>query len=695
MQKRALSFFLAMVWGGYACAQMSEEDELALAFGDKTTLSIATGAAQPLSRAPAAATVITAEDIAAIGATDLDEVLETVPGLHVSRQQSFNDAKYVIRGISSQYNPEVLMLVNGIPLTQAFVGNRGDLWGGLPVENIARIEVIRGPGSALYGADAFAGVINITTKGAAEINGTRAGIRAGSFNTQDAWFQHGGKVGALDVAAYLRIGSTDGFKKTIAVDAQTGLDAFGTHASLAPGNGSFGKDSIDGQLDLGYDKWRFRVGYTKRDNVGSAYGVASALDPTGSSSAERVTSDLTWHDKNFAENWDITLQASYSDYNEKSRLVLFPAGSSFAFAGGGTFPNGMQGNPSKWERHLRYTASAFYTGFANHRLRLGLGHEKEDIYKTSESKNFGFAGTVMPQALGSVVDATAATIFLQPHSRDLNYLYAQDEWTFAKDWFLTAGVRHDRYSDFGSTTNPRIAVAWEAAYDLTAKMMVGRAFRAPSFVELYATSNPVAAGNPNLRPETIETFEAGLNWTPKSGVQLGGTLFRYHMRDILRFVANANPFTGNTAQNTGGQIGEGLELEAAWDISKSVRLSGNYAIQHATDQTTHKDPGDAPRQHMYVRADWRFLPEWTLNTQANWVADRKRTAGDTRPQIPDYTTVDLTLRQASSHSPWDFAISVRNLFDEKALEPSAAPGQIPGDLPQPGRAWYFQANYKL
>jgi iron complex outermembrane receptor protein len=78
------------------------------------------------------------------------------------------------------------MLVNGLPVTTSFAGNRGNVWGGLPIENVARIEVIRGPGSALYGADAFAGVINIITKTAADINGSQFGVRAGSFGSGDA-----------------------------------------------------------------------------------------------------------------------------------------------------------------------------------------------------------------------------------------------------------------------------------------------------------------------------------------------------------------------------------------------------------------------------------------------------------------------------------------------------------------------------
>ncbi|MDX1451563.1 MAG: Plug domain-containing protein, partial [Oleiphilaceae bacterium] len=125
--------------------------------------SIATGTQTPIDKAAAVATVITQEDIKAMGATDLDQVLETVPGLHVTRGESGFFPKYIIRGITSTSNPQALVLINGTPITSLVYGNRGNAWGGMPIKSIERIDVIRGPGSALYGADAFSGVINITT----------------------------------------------------------------------------------------------------------------------------------------------------------------------------------------------------------------------------------------------------------------------------------------------------------------------------------------------------------------------------------------------------------------------------------------------------------------------------------------------------------------------------------------------------
>lgn len=139
----------------------------------------------------------------------------------------------------------------------------------------------------------------------------------------------------------------------------------------------------------------------------------------------------------------------------------------------------------------------------------------------------------------------------------------QDEWNFARDWTVTAGVRHDHYSDFGGTTNPRWALVWDAWYDLTAKLMYGQAFRAPGFIESHGIANPVTLGNPDLKPETNHTLEAAFSWQARAGTQLNLTVYRYAMGNIIRTVPNAAPNTGATCRNTGDQDGHGMELEAA------------------------------------------------------------------------------------------------------------------------------------
>jgi iron complex outermembrane receptor protein len=685
----------------YACAQAtprSDEDDLAAIYGDKSTISLVTGNRQPLRRAPAVATVITAQDIAAMGATDLDEVLETVPGIHVGRNNQGYNPLYVIRGIYSEFNGQTLVLLNGAPMTTMFIGNRGLLSAGLPVANIARIEIIRGPGSALYGADAYAGVINIVTKSKADLRGSEVGLRVGSFSSREAWAQHGGKLGNIDFAAYLRVERTDGFKKVVNADAQTQLDGlFGTQASLAPGPINTGHEALDANVEFGLGNMRLRAGYKLRDNVGTGAGAASALDPIGKGRTVRGHVDFSWNDIELTPHWKLGLTGSWFHYSNEfpSPLQIFPPGSF-----GGSFPNGAFGAPNTWEKQMRLSLAATYGGWQGHRVRLGLGADDLDMYRTQEFKNFTLipsgplTGLPTPTPGAQISEFPVAESFSTPQRRKVVYGYVQDEWSFARDWTLTGGVRHDRYSDFGGTTNPRLAVVWDAGVNVTAKLLFGRAFRAPSFSEQYSINNPVLRGNPALKPEVISTTEAVLSWQASRDSHVQLSLFRYEMKDIIR----ATNTGGGTQQyaNAGRQNGHGFELEATQDINRNLRIAAHYAYQRATDRTSGGDAGYAPHHQLFGRIDWTAPQGWVLSTQFKHVADRARPAGDSRAPIADYTTVDLVLRTRQRAAGWNFSVVARNLFNADVREPSLAPGtSIPDDLPMAPRSLNLQASYRF
>lgn len=690
-----------LLWGNALTADdaLSAEDELSLLYGDEEFISLATGASQPISRAPAVASVITADDIEAMGATDLDQVLEAVPGLHVSiaPAASYNP-NYVIRGIYSQLNPQVLVLINGIPITNLFAGDRSQIWGGMPVKDISRIEVIRGPGSALHGADAFAGTINIITKGAKEIDGTEVGAGGGSFDTQRAWLLHGHSARGLDAAFSLQYHQTDGQRERIESDAQSGLDALAnTSASLAPGPVNTQRETLDARLDLSRERWQLRLGYQGRQNVGTGEGVNQALDAEGEAFSERFNADLSYTHENLFEDWDISSQLSYLDTSAKSDLVLLPPGTSLP--NGQTFPNGVIGNPDIFERHVRFGVSAFYHGFDDHRIRLGAGVNVDEIDDVRESRNFTLDADLLPTPIngGGVIDVSndPNLAFQRSGSRTVDYVFVQDEWRFARDWDLTSGLRWDHYSDFGNTVNPRLALVWQSAYNLTSKLLYGRAFRAPSFAELRNINNPVALGNPDLDPETIDTVELAFDYHPMQDVVTTLNLFRYQWRDIIRFAPDSGVFT---AQNTGKQNGHGLEWEVDWRVNHRLDLLANYAWQRSTDEDTDSDAANAPQHQFYVRSDWEFSPRWWLNGQVNWVGSRARAAGDPRDDIDDYTWVDVSLRHSLKRRPLQIALTIRNLLDEDAREPSLnginGPA-IADDLPLPGIHGFVSLEYRL
>lgn len=240
----------------------------------QTRITIATGTPKPVFQSAAATSIVTAEQIKSMGATELHEVLETVPGVHAGLNN------YSVRGIRNATNSELLMMVNG---TRTNTPSRGSAVAHfeLPLEAVERVEVIRGPGSALYGADAFAGVINIITKKAKDINGTRLGVRAGDANTQSGWGQYSTQWAGWDIATSLQYQHTDGDPdRIIKADAQTIVDkVFGTHASHAPGKYDNHYSNLDAHLNLQRKHWDIDFWSFSTLNAGTGLGLNGVLDP--------------------------------------------------------------------------------------------------------------------------------------------------------------------------------------------------------------------------------------------------------------------------------------------------------------------------------------------------------------------------------------------------------------------------------
>ena len=159
----ALLATVSPLWGATPVAAQPE-GEFERTFGDIETVSIATGRSQSLQTAPAVASVITAEQIRDTGARDLIDILRLVPGFYLGRTANPFDPVVAVRGFSSSYNQTVLFMLDGVPQTELVLGDRRTTLGKIPLDLIDRVEVIRGPGSALYGADAYSAVVNIITR---------------------------------------------------------------------------------------------------------------------------------------------------------------------------------------------------------------------------------------------------------------------------------------------------------------------------------------------------------------------------------------------------------------------------------------------------------------------------------------------------------------------------------------------------
>lgn len=608
------------------------------------SVSIATQSPQSLSKAPAVVSVITAEDIKATGATNFVEVLQGVPGVYLRINQFGFRPLVSIRGAASK---NALIMVNGAPLRD-LVWATGIFWRGLPVAMIERIEVIHGPASALYGSDASSGVINIITKTAGKMRQSEASLRIGSFDAQSAWLNHGGEWNGLDIGLSLDVATTAGHRPHI-VTTRNGGQA--DHANL-------GYDNVDARLSVAQGNWRVLADHMQKRNVGIGVTGGSYLDPRTQAS-DRLTS-VAWLYNNggFARDWGLDAELRYRDMEYSSGNGFWEQTTSDV--------NQLRSA----EQRLNAELSGVYTGFRGHELRIGGGHVWQDIYY-AENVTSGASFTNIPL-----------------RSRSNSYLFVQDVWKFAEHWELTAGARYDHYFGASGALNPRAALVWQTTDRLTSKLIYGRAFRMPSFLELYVRTNATTP-NPNLAPEKSSTWEMAFNYRMTRDLNLGVNLFDYLQKNPI--VDSAGTF-----MNVQPHRIRGIELEAVWQASQTLRLSGNLTHRRVDDeqftQLRVSDHFAIPHQDAYLRADWAFMPKWQWNLQANWTGKRSQALTDTRKPLGSQTVADTTIRYYHG-GEWEFAASIRNLFNADAREYAGT--SIPEYLPLPRRNLFVEARYKF
>jgi iron complex outermembrane receptor protein len=608
-----------------------------------TTVTISTSTRQALSKAPSVVSVITAEDIRATGATNLTDILQGVPGVYLRINQFGYRPLVSLRGTASK---NALIMVNGAPMRD-LIWATGIFWKGLPAGMIERVEIIRGPGSALYGSDASSGVINVITKTAGTIRGSEAGIRVGSFDTRTAWLQHGQDWNGYDIGLTVEASTTDGHRPFIARDR---LNQAG-HAEL-------GYDNLDLRLSVSRDHWRVMAEHVQKDNYGIGITGGSYLDPV-TRAKDRLTS-IAWlySNRSIAADWGLDAEIRYRD-------LEYSSGNGFW-----DVPGTLLSQQRAAEQRFNAEASLVYAGFNGHELRFGGGYVWQDLYFVER------------------IDNGVPTFFAPEQARRNSYVFLQDVWRLSERWELTAGARYDRFSDVGSTFNPRAALVWQTTDRLTAKLMVGRAFRAPSFLELYAQTGATTP-NADLKPEVATTWDLSFAYQASRDLNLGVTVFDYLQK---------NPIVdaGGTFRNVEPHRIRGIELEAIWQASHTLRLSGNLTSRRVDDeqytQLRVPDHFAIPRRDAYLRADWGFRPKWNLNLQANWTGKRAKALTDTRPALGSQTVVDTTVRYFHG-SVWEFAAGIRNLFDADAREYAGT--RIPEHLPLPRRNIYAEVRYKF
>ena len=654
--------------------------------------SIASGRLVEKKKAAAVVSVILREDIEKIGALSIEELLETVPGLHVAKDSYLRSNKYIFRGIGTTFNQEVLFLINNIPIKSNATGNRTNAgFGGMPVDNVERVEVIRGPNSALYGADAYSGIINIVLKNNETINDVvTIKARTGELDSNSVFIEYSKKV-SDGFGFYISANheKTDGNNSVIEHDAQTDFDnLFNTNASLAPSSPNFKKEISDYYISVKLKDFDIRHMSQTRNDMGVGFSANDVLAKDGHFDNRRSTTEISYNKK--ITDAEFSLKASYFMMDEASDsfVKIYPDGAFF-----GTFPDGLISTPERKEENINFDFKTIYSGFSNNFIQIGAGYSKSKVFDIKDYRNFDIA-TMTPFPNGVIdVSSDPSQSFLTERKRDLFYVFIQDEYYFKKDWILTTGLRYDNYSDFGETINPRMAVVWNTNRKLTSKFLYGKAFRAPSFSELHAKSNPIALGNSNLSAAKIDTYELSFNYDLNFKSEINWNLFYYESTDQIEPSPQS---TGESIfENIGETIGYGAELEFNHEFDDNVSFYTNYSYQQSENKRTNKKTIINPAHLFYSRLSFDYQ-KWNFNIQGNWVGTRSRAKNDSRKDLRGYHKVDFNITRKNLLDIYGFnaKIYVKNLTDEDIREPSVI-GGMRNDYPMSGRNAHIELNYKF
>ena len=648
------------------------EAEMLLFFEEKDLLVTATKHPQTLRDAPAIASVITADEIRQMGARDLMDVLRRIPGFGVTKGY-YGKEEIEVRGLKTTNSEKVKLLIDGHSVNDNLSG--GAVWGfdSLTLDNVKRIEIIRGPGSALYGSNAFSGVINVITKDGKDIDGVIVSTAGGSFDTQKANLQAGKKYKDIEVAGSLDYYTTNG--------ARLGID------KDLMGNSGHTKDfedKIDGSLKAAWKELTLNTKYVQRSR-GVYLGAAYVANDESENNTEQFFAELS-HKHSFSDETKLTSKVYYDQFNWKTLWELYPEGTTLPF---GYFPNGMLGKPSVNEHTYGGELQLDQELFTDNTLTFGLTTE-------TRGQKVGYLANFNPvtfSPLTSFQDVNGISSWNKDTSRDVFAAYVQDVWNLQKDLSLTLGLRHDRYSDFGDATNLRGALVWKFKENWDTKVLYGEAFRAPSFEELYNINNPVVLGNEDLKAEEMKTYEVSLGFTSNHRYTSRVSYFNNTFTDNIRLVEQSTPGTYRF-ENFGGANIQGVEYELKREFNKDDYCYVNYTYQDARDRDTNRRIQDVPMHKGNIGGNIKLFMYLHANANVLVSGERTRAAEDTRDPMPAYALVDTTLIVKDFHKGLEIRGMIHNLLDKQYSDPAPA-GTLSNDLPREGISFLLEALYKF
>ncbi len=666
---------LAMSTFGDLYAQDKEAglEEMFAIFSEEEVVVSALKRPRTVAKSPSIMSVITAKQIRYMGARTLSDILETVPGFDIQMDKN-GEKEFAVRGVLDGSSEKVKVLIDGHSVNEP--GSGGASWNffDLVVGNIKRIEIIRGPGSALYGQNAFLAVINVITKDTEDIDGFQLTAGGGSFDTQNYNLLFGKEYKGLKISGFFDYFDTEGFSKKIEQDI-----IFNDSASLSPGRSQNSKEKTDLNLKLSYKNLEIKGKYLKKRREGYI-GFSNALSDDTEWNDMYVFTEVLYR-SHLSKKLNMTSKAYYDQYNNDAWLESRPEG---FFSG--TYPDGIKAVTRIKYKTIGFENQLNYNVFKGNELTLGLQYEwihQGDIH-------YGLNINPLTNApLASFTDFSHSLPFTRKATRHIWAFYLQDEWNITKDIDLTIGIRHDRFTRFEGTTNPRVGLIWRFMEAAHLKLLYATAFRAPNFNEMFFVNNPSTVGNPNLDPEKINTFEVSLGYNFTDHIRGNVNYFFNRIRDRIQ----KDSQTPSQDQNQGGARIKGVEAELKADWGNENYAYANYTFQDAEETRDRTRLAFVPVHKANFGVNIGFWKYANANMNTFVSGSRTREDGDDRHDMPSYTLTNLTLIGKNFVNNFEIRGSIFNLFNKGYDDPSPM-DTVPTDYPQQERSFRIELQYK-
>ncbi|MCP4110359.1 MAG: TonB-dependent receptor [Desulfobacteraceae bacterium] len=635
---------------------------------------------------PGTVTVLYGSDLESRGIRTVAEAMTLVPGVELNTE-STGIWQTLVRGVNRTFSyGNFTILLNGFPLIKAFWINPLP---GMPIEQVERIEIIRGPGSAIiYGEFAMSGAVNIITRKQGADFGKNNRVFAG-LESNDTY--KGGGVFSLFPNEDLHLSLNIAGMNTKGPEMETGPDLVLPDMGLTSYAPDFSNENTDygsGFFTLKY-KDTFMQAHIIQHGQGDffRFGLPDSDDII-------FRTGLRGLDVNHVTDIDISsffygyLQADFRMGWQEQELK---ADRIYFFAYGN--------RPDIQIFDFHYKDRLFHGGVNLKWSECPVTERTYPCHKVLFA--WSFAGT----RLGDIWYRTAADSqpvkgdsigFSEGEERVINSLTLQDEFHIAERFILTAGLRYDHYNDTEDIFSPQLAMVYhlDRKYRHLLKAQYARSFRPPTIDELQG-NNPVVRGYSDIGPETADSFEVSYVYRGRKNRTVARiNVFYYYIEDMI-------DTENNVRKNCGSASLKGAELEFGRQVTQDLNLDANISYTN-TEIHTGQEFVESANWLANIGLVYRLRGNAEVAVQYRHVGSRHRESEDPRGDLKGYDTVNIT------GSLFDLGLygltiraGIKNLFDEDVRYPSFLTFDSNGDpiptysedIRRPGREWWMQLSY--